>query len=201
MATPMTTSPMTGKQVDRVCEIFRAKITKHAPEFSSEAVQLAFGQSKLSAEWLAVFRKYVEMFSDMIVRHVKVDRSKTPQEALDATGRKQFTDKSVVKSMPKGTGEEKEVFFFKLGHFTSDDDLENEFDSRGLLPVDPYSLAKVNEDDPSFADTHPNCTHWRDSDGKWCFATFLRWLSGRKLFVDRNGDDWGDNWWFAGVRK
>src|SRR3989344_2671103 len=32
-------------------------------------------------------------------------------------------------------------------------------------------------------------------------ATFNRWNDERKLNVNRNDNDWNDNWWFAGVRN
>ena len=70
----------------------------------------------------------------------------------------------------------------------------------GPNPADPYSQAAVNEADPAFADGHPNGTHWKDVNGKWCFVAFGRWGDGRKLGVGR-GNDWGGSCWFAGVRK
>jgi len=33
------------------------------------------------------------------------------------------------------------------------------------------------------------------------FATFNRWNDERKVNVNRNENDWNDDWWFAGVRK
>jgi hypothetical protein len=33
------------------------------------------------------------------------------------------------------------------------------------------------------------------------FATFNRWNDERNVNVNRNDNDWNDNWWFAGVRK
>ena len=201
MAKSMTTSPMTSGQIDRACEILRAKLTKHASEFSSDAVQTVFGQSELGVEWLAIFRKFVEMFSSMITRCVKTDPTRSPEQVIDATGRNKYTNGKVVKHMPRGTGEDTDVHFFKVGRFISDDDLEQEYEFRGLRPVDPVSLAKVNEDDPAFADTHPNGTHWRDFDGKWCFAGFGRWHGGRSVIVGRSGSVWRGCWWFAGVCK
>jgi hypothetical protein len=196
MAKSMTTS-----QIDRACEILRAKLTKHASEFSSDAVQMVFGQSELGAEWLAVLRKRVEAISSMIIRRVKVDPTRSPEQVIDATNRAKYTDGKVVKSMPRGTGEETDIHFFKVGRFISDNDLEKEYELRGLRPADPESLAKVNEDDPAFADSHPNGTHWKDADGKWCFANFDRWSGKRSVDVVRYDNDWDDYWWFAGVCK
>ena len=33
------------------------------------------------------------------------------------------------------------------------------------------------------------------------FATFNRWNDERNVNVNRNNNDWNDNWMFAGTRK
>jgi hypothetical protein len=149
-----------------------------------------------------------EMTQGQIVRRVKVNRDRTPQETLDATGRKQYTDSGVVQNMPRGEGKEAEVILFKpepweytRPGFMSDDDLEKCFERRSLKPADPYSVAAVNEDDPAFADEKPHGTHWKDVNGNWCFAAFRRWNDGRRLDVGRFDSDWYGGWWFAGLRK
>lgn len=202
MGNTMTTSkPMTTGQIDRACEIFRAQLVKHASELSSEGVQIVLGQPSLGPAWLKVLRERVEVVSAVIVRRVKVDRSRTPQAVLDATGRRQFADRSVVDGMPRGVDDEVDVHFFNLGRWISDEELEKEYDLRGLAPADPFTLAAVNEEDPAFADQRPNGTHWRDAEGRWCFAAFGRWLDERDVSVRRGGDGWVGGWWFAGVRK
>ena len=124
-----------------------------------------------------------ETVSNIITRQVVVNRVRTPKE--EAT-----------------------VYFFKLGRFISDDDLEKEYNFRGLKPADPYLLEGFNRADPTFSDEHPNGTHWKDvGKGKWCRAAFSRWSVGRgvdvlrRVNVDRYGDGWGVAWWFAGLRK
>lgn len=143
--------------------------------------------------------------NDTITRKTTVNRSQTPKEALVATGRNQYVDDKVAKTMPTGEGEEVTVTFFKPTEeeytrpgWISDDDLEKCYQRRGLKP-DPRAQAKVNEDDPSFADDHPNGTHWKDSSGKWCFVTFHGWHVARDVHVDRYDNVWRDDWWFAGV--
>ena len=203
MASTMTTSAtMTDRQIERAVEIFRAQLRKHATEFPSDAVQQVFGQPELGPEWLAVLRTRVEAISNLVVRTAKVDRTRTAQAALDVTSRKQYTDKDVVDAMPQGTGEEVEVVFFNLGRYISDAELDKEYELRVLKPADPYSLSAVNEDDPAFADTKPNATHWKDSNGKWCYAAFLQWDDDeRHVHVNRHVTVWLDYWWFAGFRK
>lgn len=58
------------------------------------------------------------------------------------------------------------------------------------------------------------CDYYREFDtaqralnGQWQgrhfvqFATFNRWNDERNVNVNRNDNDWNDNWWFAGVRN
>lgn len=192
----------TERQINKAVANYRAMLEKHSPEFDGEAVQAVLGQPELAEEQFKLFRKRVEALGGMIVRRVKVNRVRTGQQALDATGRKQYTDRKVVDAMPQGKGEEVEVVFFKVGRYVSDADLEKEYELRGLNPADPYSLAAVNEADNAFADEKPNGTHWKDAEGKWCFATFNLWRVERRVNVRRNfGLVWSVGWWFAGLRK
>jgi hypothetical protein len=137
----------------------------------------------------------------MVSRCTIVDRSLSQRQVLEATGRKLYVEDDIVETMPNGTGAEIEVHFFNLGCSISDNKLEHEFGARGLVPCDPHTLANVNQDDPAFADDYPNCTHWKDSDGKWCFVSFDRWNGERGVDVRRDHIAWGGGWWFAGVCK
>ncbi|MCC6290834.1 hypothetical protein IT398_02110 [Candidatus Nomurabacteria bacterium] len=144
--------------------------------------------------------------ANLTVRKVKVNRNRSPQEAIEATGRTQYTDRQVVNAMPKGEGDEAEIVFFKpdlseRNSFISDDDLEKEFELRGLKPADPVSVAAVNEADPAFADQVPHGTHWKDDKGNWCHVTFHLWFDEREVCVGRGYGGWHDDAYFAGVRK
>ena len=206
---PKTSTPstevMTDGQIGKLQELLGAALRKRRKQLLSEAVQGVLGQEgdALQADFLAALRKRVENRSTTISRQVSVNRNRTPQEVLDATKRAQYTDKSVVATMLSGGAgiqESVEVVFFKLGRYISNADLEREYEERGLKP-DPYAQAAVNEADPAFADEHPNGTHWKDANGNQCFVAFGRFGGGRDLHVDRRVLDWGDNWWFGGVRK
>ena len=201
MTPSVETKTTTEGQITKATANYRAMLEKHAPEFNSEAVQVVLGQPELASEMLAVFRKRVEAVSNMVTRRAKVDRNLKPRDALVATGRNLYVDDGVVKAMPKGEGEDSETIFFKVGRWVSDDNLEKEFELRGLVPQDPYTLAKVNQDDPAFADDKPNGTHWKDKDGNWCFAAFDGWGGDRGVDVDRIRSGWSGGWWFAGRRK
>ena len=136
---------------------------------------------------------------NLITRIVTVDRSRTPQQVLDATDRRQDTAKDVVATMPVGGTDTEEVTveFFKLDRYVSDKELALEFEKRGLTP-DPYAVAKVNEVDQAFADDYPNSTHWY-VDGCWHCINFSRGLRDRRVCVDRSEIGWGVCWWFGGV--
>lgn len=201
MAKTMSASKLiTNGQIENLVDKFRAAMRKRRSEITAQAAQQILGVENLGMEIYEVIRKRVEAISDLIVRRVTVDRSQSPQQVLDATGRAQYTDKDVMATMPGGEGAEIEVFFFNLGRYISDADLEREYDLRNLKP-DPYAQAAVNEADPAFADEYPNGTHWKDANGKWCFAAFSRWDGKRDVDVYRSDDVWDDSWWFAGVRK
>lgn len=115
----------------------------------------------------------------------------------------QYTDETVMKSMPTGKGYEATVEFFRCGRKISNENLAKEYKKLGLRPADPYEIAAVNEADPHLADKYPNGTHWRNKKGRWCFIAFnpidgLRYI--RRVFVRYQEGTWSDIWWFGGVR-
>ncbi len=208
MATKATTqsNTITNGQIGQICDRLTTKLRESG--FPTEPVQSVLSEPGCAFidEMFAAFRKRVEAVSNLIVRKVTVNVNRTPQEALDATQRKQYTDRKVVDCMPKGLGGEVEIVFFKLDlserdGYISDDDLEKEYELRGLKPAAPFSVAALNEADPAFADEKPHGTHWKDENGKWCYAAFFRWSGERGVYVYRSDRDWYDNWSFAGVRK
>ena len=146
-----------------------------------------------------VMTKRVDARSDMICRRITVNRSRTPREMVKATKRNEYVY-DAVDTMPRGEGEEVDVYFFKLGRMVKVGDLAKEYELRGLVP-DHYAHGAVNEIDPAFADEHPNGTQWQEKNGKYCCLCFNRWFDLRDVYCDRRGSGWGGNWWFAGVRK
>lgn len=122
------------------------------------------------------------------------------QKLLDKTGRTQYTDKDVVALVEPC--EAQEIEFFTLSKYITDEQLDIEYAQRGLQPASPYSLALYDEVKREILDEKKYvATHWRDKNGKWCFATFCGWGGERSVRVDRDDGEWRDDWWFAGVRK
>ena len=123
---------------------------------------------------------------------------KTLKQKLEQTKRNLYINNEVFETSPKQT--KGKVEFFTIGKYISDDELQKEYENRGLIPASIYDLIDNDKicDEKKYVGTH-----WKDENGKWCFATFFFWSGNveRSVYVDRNDGDWLDRWWFAGVRK
>ena len=195
---------ITAGQIGRASDRFSERCRVNAVSLPKDTVQLVLEDEgdQLAQEMFEMLRTRVERRANIIVRRVTVNRNRTPDECITATGRNKYVTDGVVATMPRGEGGEVEVHFFHVGKYINDADLDKEFELRALKPADPYSLGAVNEADPVFANEHPNGTHWKDADDKWCFAAFNQWYDGeRDVRVNRHDNDWNDDWWFAGLRK
>jgi hypothetical protein len=152
-----------------------------------EAVQLVIETQgeQIAKELAAVVQRRVEVISEMIVRRVKVKVNRNPREAISATKRVEYLNNEVVDNMPRPevAGDvvevEMDIYFFPLKKFTSAADYQKKMAEHGLVPH-PYGVAAVNEDDPTFADEHPNGTQWVDKDGKHCYLAFRRWRGAER---------------------
>ncbi len=139
----MTPSGITAGQIGKIQELLGAGLRK-SWLLSEPVKQVIETQGEvLVFELVAVVRKRVEAVSSLIIRRVKVDLTRTPEQMLKATGCHQYTDADVVEAMPKGEGGEGDVFFFKprpeaydQNGWISDDNLEKEFELHGLKPCD-----------------------------------------------------------------
>lgn len=198
------TNPMTDGQIRKAQDLLVSALRKHRKEFSKENVQTVLAQkgSLLQAELLSTFRKFVELSANMFMRTVLVKCVRTPQEAIDATGRVQYVNDVVVAEMPGGGDRNRRVTvtFFYVGRHLTDAELEQEYKVRGLMPADPYALAAAHEAYPDLADEHLNATHWKDGDGNWCYAVFGCDDQNRVVDIDRRGLHlWFPDCRFAGV--
>lgn len=199
VVTPFT--PITEGQIGKINELLGAKLRKHKNELSTKTMQLILENPEFSDELFQVIRRRAEAFNDVIVRTVKVNRSRSLKQAVIATKRKYFLTDSVLGEIPENNEEEVEVVFFKLGKSITCSELEKEYQFRGLVP-DPIAQIAVNESDPDFAIKHSNGTQWRDSKNQWCFVTCYSSGQGENgLSVSKTDRDWGAFWYFAGVRK
>jgi hypothetical protein len=64
--------------------------------------------------------------------------------------------------------------FFTLDKYVDDDEVQKEYESRGLVPADMISLGEWCEKNQTKNNTY-YVTHWKDKDDKWCYAAFCRW--------------------------
>lgn len=197
----MTPQEMTTGQISKAAANYRAMLEKHVDNFPSDAVQAVLEDRNFAAQQFALFRERVEARSGIIIRDFTVDLSLIGMAAIEATGRAKYVNDYVVETMPCATLPEGKLYFFQTGRYTPVAEVEAEYSKRGLVAVDPHTLAAFNAANPEFADERPNGTQWKDADGDFCYATFHGWSDGRYANVDQGDGDWDDGWWLAGVGK
>ncbi len=188
------TKTITDGQIENAVAKLRDALRKHRSEFAAEAAQTVLGVENLGMELLAPFRARIKAVSSIIIRRVRVDRTRTPQEVIDATGRRQYVDSDVLATMPKGEGEEVDVHFVPTKRFVLVVEVPAFLAQYGLV-LDPRAQAAVNEADPAFANKYPNGTQWGDN----CCLTFDRWVGERSVSCGRDGSGWFDCWFLSGV--
>lgn len=206
----MNPSKMSDAQMGKISDLLTAALRKAGfPSAPTQKVIETKGP-ELTEALVGVIRGYVEEESDYITRLVPVNRNLTPKQALEATGRSVYADDAVLDLVPQGQGERlEEVVFFMLDRSKQDKELspeevDAEYDRRGLKPADLYSIAAVNTDDPEFADSRANISHFKGSDSSLCFVGFDRWnesQDARVGYCDKTGFTSNSRWWLAGVRK
>lgn len=188
----------TGDQVDHV----EGLVEKRLRGLSRDQIQLLITNGGV---YIQVYNRMLDevlsRLTGMIIRRIKPDRTRTPQQVIAATARRQPVNDDVLVTMPMGEGNgEVEMIFFKPGRRLTPAELDAEYVARDLEP-DPVAQAAINEADPAFADECPNGTQWKLPGGGWGFLFFSRGFGGRYVYVVRNDDDWHGNWSFGGVRK
>ncbi len=122
------------------------------------------------------------------------------QKAIDSTKRTQYINKKVLETAPSKIGGTLE--FFPLGKYVSTAELEKEYESRGLIPADIETICEYDLENKEKMDKMKYVgTHWKDKDGKFCYAVFRLRGDERSVYVLQRDRDWRVDWWFAGVRK
>ena len=146
-----------------------------------------------------------EATNTMVVIAKRVDYNRDPMEVIRACGYKeQHITENVVRSMPrhgKRVVENVPVTFYRLGRWVGIKESNWEEESRILEP-DPYALAAIIEEDPSFIDTYPSYCQWGLEDNVARYLAFHRLLDvGRSVDCDLYGGGWVGSWWRSGVCK
>ena len=194
MTTTVRTQSITSGQIGQINDRLTTKLRESGlPTENVQRVLMMPGNMAID-EMVAVFRKHVEAQSDIIIRRVRVDRTRTPMGVINATGRNKYVNDDVVATMPQGEGDEVDVYFVPTKRFVPTNEVPAFLAQYGLVP-DPRAQAAVNEQDPVFADEHPNGTQWGDN----CCLAFYRWRDGRRVYCDRSDVDWSGDWFLSGV--
>jgi hypothetical protein len=187
--TEKNTSRPSNRQIGHVNDFHTDILSKRSREEVDTLIQNG-GVYKEAYEKMV--GEVLGLLTNTITVTVKVKRGQTPQQVLDGTGREQYTNDTVVASMPlqDGEGEEEvEFVFFKVGRSLPDSEVEAERKKRGLVQ-DLAAQAQYNADNPDFATDHPNGDSWKDGNGKWCYACFRRWDDEREVYVSFGDSDW-----------
>lgn len=117
----------------------------------------------------------------------------TPRQILEKTGYKIYCNGEVLADAPVGTIRGN-VTTFTLNEYVSDDQLEKEYISRGIIPANLNEIISILDGEKHIA------THWKDAKNRWCCAAFDRWDVGRHVYIFRRRDgDWHGGGSFAGV--
>lgn len=205
MAKTMLASGMTDGQIDDLANKLRDAARKHRDELEKDAAQEGLRSENVGMRLFAEFRRIVEEVSKRVVHIVTVDRTRTPQQALDACGRSLYIDKDVVAAMPRRSMEKARLVYFKPDSSVYYKNgaidsavLAHEYKKRGLIP-DPQAQIDDNAANPGFADDTPNACQWIDEQGNYCHATFDRSSNERGVDVNRRGNIWFGTWSFAGI--
>ncbi len=201
----MLASEMTEGQIDDLANKLRDAARKHRDEIGKDDAQGGLRSENIGMRLFAEFRRVADEIKGHIAHFVTVNRARTPQQALDVSGRKQYVTRKVADAMPRCVGGKAKLVYFKPGPECYKDGLMScatlaaEYKKHGLGP-DPQAQIDDNTANPEFADTTPNACQWIDKDGNYCFATFDRSNVERSVYVGRYGDrGWHDFWSFAGV--
>ena len=194
-----STHPMTPGQIEKATSQYRSLLLKHQAELGSEAAQLVLGQPEYVADLVEVLRKRVRLLSDSISCRVSVDQTRSPIEAITATGCRKYIAPRVANTMPRGADGTVRLFLFKAKHPPGHPDLDKEYEVRGLVPANPYSLIALNENNPRFLDDYPNGTFWKGISGNRNHIAFCRSYGQRCVFVGDGGISPGSYWWIVGV--
>lgn len=202
---------ISDQQFDQIVNSFRDALRKQRDTMSFDSINsinIRMGADNLGEHLLAALQFFVEThYVALIVRHTNVNSTRFGREALQATGRNVYGPDDIIREMRHDKYGAVYVIFFKPkaseyepNGMISNDGVDKAFESRGLKPVDPYSLIAVNEADPAFADLCPNITHCKDRKGNWFSVEFGRFMGQRSVIVQRSDNaSWDLSYWLAGV--
>lgn len=202
-------SGMTDGQIDNAVNKLRAAMLKNRNSIGRGVAQEILGMSNVGMILFETFREAAEARDGLISRQVRVNRNRTPQEMLDATGFNQCGYIDFIETMPRGEGDEVEVVFFQPkawecdrdGNLMQALDLEKALARRGLVRADPYSVAAVYEADSDFIDNKAVIVHWDTTlSERSPSACFYSSEGNRKVRLSNFCSHGGIRQWCAGIR-
>ncbi|MBI4155749.1 MAG: hypothetical protein HY507_00775 [Candidatus Zambryskibacteria bacterium] len=128
------TETITLGQIGRASDRFSERCRTNAVSLPRDTVQLVLEDEgdALAQEMFEALRTRVERRSEMVIRHVKMDRTKTPRQMIEALGRTEYITEAVLATMPTEGKDEDDIYFFPLKRFVPVGEMPAELDARGL---------------------------------------------------------------------
>lgn len=147
------------------------------------------------------------IMAQTIIRSVHVDRTKTAEQIIDATGCERWKVREdglkALAAMPQDGRKEEAVEFFEVGYAgyaPSIEEVDREYKARGLRP-DPAAVAQALIDDPTLlTDRRAITVQWRDNNVPY-HVNFWGMGGGRLVSICWVGYPYSSGHRFAGVRK
>lgn len=129
------------------------------------------------------------------MNQTKINKKISARKVLENTGRNLwYIDEEVLQNCPKNKGN-RVVEFFNFDYDPTAQQVQDEYDKRGLIPADIWEITSVEDPYNYYA------TQWKNKKGEWCFASFSCEASERFVIVDRYDGQWCRRYRFGGVRK
>lgn len=200
-----TARTMDPEQAEKLVAQFREYLTSYAAHITHDVARIALGTKGFMPEMFKTFQVLAQSQESTIILEAEVNLKLTFQEALRETRRKITLEEPPIDGIPRGTSERVSVHFFKPGRVIDGLDVLEEYKLRGLVPVDPFSLAAIfrlrNEygEHSGFIRFSKIATPWTDPKGDLCYEVFDYWGEEYWVVVRRNNLRWSDDYWFAGV--
>ncbi len=198
-------------EIDSIFSLLRAAFP-NVNQFSDEIRQLLIhNAADVTKETITAITdaliRLVARTTTTIVLTLDVDRSRSPEEMLEATkffSRESSTDGSHLANMPRAGSTRQVVELFRLESYTVGYQLELERKRRGYKTLlDSYQLGSIAEKYPAFADECTLVTQWKKPGSPYWVSLVFKQYQGRRLAsISKRGEnyDWRGPCWCGGIR-
>lgn len=203
---PHSSQPITAAQITELYHLLGIPLSK--AKISSDLMQRVIDDhgNLFVINFLLLVEDHIEIVTGFELLRVKVNRAQTAYEAIDAiSGRYKSIDlpDGILEAAPKNECSfAKKLHFFTLGREANNDEVQQEYEKRGLRPADVWEICAFNAQHSNFATDRPNAVLFWEVDGRCWYVAFGVSDDGiRFVAVKYVVDLWSYDWWFMGLPK